>query len=95
MKVVAINGSPRKEGNTHILVSSVLQEFENEGIETEIVQIGGELVRGCSACNICWKNRNRRCVIDSDIINSCIEKMSMADGIIIGSPTYFGNVTRR
>ncbi|EAT58157.1 flavodoxin family protein [Chlorobium ferrooxidans] len=93
MKVIAINGSPREGGNTHILVSCVLDELQKEGIETDIIRIGGELVRGCTACNECWKNKNRRCVIDDDIINSCIEKMVLADGIIIGSPTYFANVT--
>ncbi|NTU44797.1 MAG: flavodoxin family protein [Chlorobiaceae bacterium] len=93
MKVVAINGSPREGGNTHILVSCVLDELQKEGIETEIIRIGGELVRGCTACNECWKSKNQRCVIDDDIINSCIEKMVLSDGIIIGSPTYFANVT--
>ncbi|NTW69542.1 MAG: flavodoxin family protein [Chlorobiaceae bacterium] len=93
MKVVAINGSPRESGNTHILVNCVLGELQKEGIETEIIRIGGELVRGCTACNECWKSKNQRCVIVSDIINSCIEKMLEADGIIIGSPTYFSNVT--
>jgi multimeric flavodoxin WrbA len=93
MKVVAINGSPRINGNTHILISVVLQELEKEGIETEVVWIGGESVRGCSACNLCWKKKNQRCEIDNDMINTCIEKMLKADGIIIGSPTYFANVT--
>jgi multimeric flavodoxin WrbA len=93
MKVIAINGSPREGGNTHILVSCVLDELKIAGIETEIIRIGGESVRGCSACNECWKQKNRRCVIETDSINLCIEKMMLADGIIIASPTYFGNVT--
>jgi multimeric flavodoxin WrbA len=93
MKVVAINGSPRKNGNTHILISRVLKELKKAGIDTEIIQLGGEIVRGCSACNICWKNKNQRCAIKNDIINICIEKMLKADGVIIGSPTYFANVT--
>jgi multimeric flavodoxin WrbA len=93
MKVIAINGSPREGGNTHILVSCVLDELKIAGIETEIIRIGGESVRGCKACNECWKKRNQRCVIESDSINLCIEKMVQADGIIIASPTYFGNVT--
>jgi len=93
MKVLAINGSPRKDGNTHILVNRVFNELKKNGINTEMIQLGGEKVRGCSACNLCRKNKNRRCVIEDDIINNCIEKMLTADGIIIGSPTYFSNVT--
>ncbi|NTW52305.1 MAG: flavodoxin family protein [Chlorobiaceae bacterium] len=93
MKVVAINGSPRHYGNTQILIKCVLDELEKSGVETEVIQLGGELVRGCSACNFCRENKNLKCDIDTDIINSCIETMSKADGIVIGSPTYFANVT--
>lgn len=93
MKVVAINGSPRSDGNTHILISSVLEELQKAGIETDIIQLGGEVVRGCSACNRCWKNQNRRCDLENDCVSFCIEQMANADGIIIGSPTYFANVT--
>lgn len=93
MKVIAINGSPRKKGNTFILINHVLAELESEGIETEVIQLGGEKVRGCVACYKCFKKLNQRCVIKKDIINDCIEKMLVADGIILGSPTYFSNVT--
>lgn len=93
MKVVAINGSPRKDGNTYSLINRVLDELKKSGIDTEIIQLGGKKISGCLACNICWKNKNQRCVIEDDIINTCIEKMFKADGIIIGSPTYFSNVT--
>jgi multimeric flavodoxin WrbA len=94
MKVIAINGSPRKNGNTHILISCILEELKKAGIETEIIRIGGEKVRGCSACNGCRKNKNQRCAIGkNDVIDICMEKMIKADGIIIGSPTYFSNVT--
>ncbi len=93
MKVVAINGSPRKNGNTSILINMVLEELTKEGIEAETIQLGGEKVRGCTACMQCVKGKNKRCVIEEDIINECIAKMSEADGIILGSPTYFVNVT--
>ncbi|AAM31278.1 flavodoxin family protein [Methanosarcina mazei] len=93
MKVVAFNGSPRKEGNTASLIKHVLAELDKEGIETEIVQIGGKSVHGCTACSKCFENRDRRCVIDNDIVNECIEKMLEADGIILASPTYFADLT--
>ncbi len=93
MKVVAFNGSPRKEGNTASLIKHVLAELDKEGIETEIVQIGGKSVHGCTACSKCFENIDRRCVIDNDIVNECIEKMLEADGIILASPTYFADLT--
>jgi multimeric flavodoxin WrbA len=93
MKVVAFNGSPRKEGNTAFLIKHVLTELEKEGIETEIVRIGGKSIHGCIACSKCFENRDRRCVIDKDIVNECIEKMLEADGIILASPTYFADLT--
>lgn len=93
MKVVAFNGSPRKEGNTSRLVGHVLEELEKEGIETEIVQLGGNSVRGCTACMKCFDKKDKRCVIENDIINECIEKMIEADGIIIATPTYFADLS--
>ncbi len=93
MKVVAFNGSARKDGNTAILVRQVFAELEAEGIETEIVQLAGQTIRGCTACGQCIKNQNGRCVIENDIANDCIAKMVAADGIILASPTYFANVT--
>jgi len=93
MKVVAFNGSARKDGNTAILIKQVFSELEAEGIETEMVQLAGQTIRGCTACAQCFKNKNQRCIIDSDIANDCIAKMVEADGIILGSPTYFADVT--
>ncbi|MBT3374952.1 MAG: flavodoxin family protein [Lentisphaerae bacterium] len=93
MKVVAFNGSPRKGGNTETLTRCVLAELEREGIETELVQLGGKAVRGCVACTKCFENLDKRCAIDSDVINSCIAKMVEADGIILASPTYFADVS--
>ena len=92
-KVVAFNGSPRKEGNTARLLREVLAELEKEGIETELVQIGGRQVHGCTACGKCFENQDGKCVIDNDFVNDCIEKMAAADGIVIGSPTYFADVS--
>jgi len=93
MKVVAFNGSPRKEGNTGLLLLKVLSELEREGIDTEMIHIGGRKVRGCTACMKCLDNQDRKCVFEDDLINTCIRKMAEADGIIIGSPTYFADVS--
>jgi multimeric flavodoxin WrbA len=93
MKVVAFNGSARKDGNTAILVRKVFSELEKEGIETELVQLAGKTIRGCTACAQCFKKKDRRCVIDNDVANECIAKMLEADGIILASPTYFADVT--
>ncbi len=93
MKVVAFNGSARKNGNTAILINIVLGELEKEGIATELVQLAGETIRGCLACMKCWENKDQRCSVNNDILNACIEKMIEADGIILGSPTYFANVS--
>jgi multimeric flavodoxin WrbA len=93
MKVVAFNGSARKDGNTAILIREAFREIEKEGIETEMVQLAGEAIRGCIACGRCFQTKDRRCAIDNDIVNSCIEKMAAADGIILASPTYFTDVS--
>jgi multimeric flavodoxin WrbA len=93
MKVVAFNGSARKDGNTSILIRKVFSELEAEGIETEMVQLAGKTVKGCIACGRCFKNKDGRCAVDDDVVNECIEKMTEADGIILGSPTYFSDVT--
>ena len=86
MKVVAFNGSPRKDGNTAILLNCVLAELEKEGIETELHQLAGKKIRGCIACYKCVKNQDQRCSVKNDDLNECIEKMIEADGIILGSP---------
>ncbi len=93
MKVVAFNGSPHEDGNTAIMIRRVFAELEKEGIETELVHVGGKPVRGCSACRRCFENQDGRCTIDDDCVNDCIAKMAGADGIILASPTYFANVT--
>jgi len=93
MKVVAFNGSPRAEGNTHILINIVFEELMKEGIECEMVHIGRRLIRGCAACYKCFEKKDGHCIFKDDIINECIDKMRDAQGIILGSPTYFSNVT--
>lgn len=93
MKVLAINASPRPAGNTASLLRTVLKEAEKAGMQTELVQLGGHRVSGCRACMACQKMQNGRCAIDDDIINSIIAKMLEADAIVLGSPTYFADVT--
>jgi multimeric flavodoxin WrbA len=93
MKAMAINGSPRKGGNTEILLRKVLEPIAAAGHGTEYVQVGGTRIRGCTACGACGRIRNRQCVIDDDIFNLAFAKMIDADAIVIGSPTYFGDLT--
>jgi len=93
LKVVAFNGSPRKDGNTAILIRRVLKELEAEGIETEFIQLGGQQIHGCMSCGTCVKLQNRECKIVNDNVNLYIQKMAEADGIILGSPTYFSMMT--
>jgi len=93
VKVIAFNGSARKDGNTAALINLLFGELQKEGIETELYQLAGKKIRGCMACYKCFQNRNQRCSVTNDVLNECIEKMLEADGIILGSPTYFANVT--
>jgi multimeric flavodoxin WrbA len=93
MKVVAFNGSPRKDGNTTILINHVFRELGKEGVETELVQLSGREIRGCIACYKCFENKDQRCAVKNDIANECIEKMIGAEGILLGSPVYFTDVT--
>ena len=93
MKAVAINGSPRKGGNTEILLKKVLAPLTAAGWETEFVQIGGTDIRGCKACYHCFETKNARCGQKDAAFNPCLEKMLAADAIILGSPTYFTDVS--
>jgi multimeric flavodoxin WrbA len=92
MKVIAFNGSPRKKGNTHHCIQIVLEVLQKEGIETDLIQLGGSDIKACRACFKCFEKKNRKC-IQKDGFNLLMERMIDADGIIIGSPTYFANVT--
>lgn len=93
MKVIAFNGSARKDGNTAILINHALEEIKKEGIETELVQLAGKTMKGCIACRKCAENKDRRCAVDNDFLNTCLEMMLPAEGIILGSPTYFTDVS--
>ncbi len=93
MKVIAFNGSPRKEGNTAKLIGHVFSELEKEGIETEMMQLGGKSIHGCIACMKCFENKDKKCAIHKDIVNDCIAKMAEADGIILATSTYFADLT--
>jgi multimeric flavodoxin WrbA len=93
MKVVAINGSPRKDGNTAILVNHVLSELNAEGIDTEMIHLAGKKIRGCTACYKCWNTKDGKCSVTDDPVNEYIAGMAEADGIILASPTYFSDVT--
>ena len=93
MRVVAFNGSPRKNGNTAQLLRTVFAELEKEGIETELVQVGGRPIRGCIACMKCFDSAEPVCAQTGDMVNDCIAKMLDADGIILASPTYFADMT--
>ena len=93
MKVIAFNGSARKDGNTAVLIRTVFKELEKEGIETELFQLAGTKMQGCIACFKCFQNKDRRCSQKKDVVNECIEKMMEAEGIILGSPTYFADVS--
>ncbi len=93
MKVVGFNGSPRKDGNTAILINHLFRELEKEGIETELVQLSEKVIHGCIACNKCFENKDQRCAVKNDAANAYIEKMLGAQGIVLGSPVYFVDVT--
>ncbi|PWW81972.1 FMN reductase [Prosthecochloris marina] len=93
MKVLAVNGSPRKEGNTHKMIEKVFESLEAEGIETELVQVGGKIVRGCLSCYKCIERKDKKCATKNDLFNDLFEKMLEADGLILASPTYFADIT--
>ena len=93
MKVVAFNGSPREDGNTVRLVKRVFEVLQQEGIATELVQVGGNLLHGCKACYACRKVQNGKCSQGDDPVNGWIEQMRQADGIIMASPTFFADLT--
>lgn len=93
MKVVAFNGSPQRNGNTVTLLNEIFKILGHEGIETELIQLGNKPVHGCTACGKCKEFHDGKCHIKNDHLNMCIEKMEEADGILIGSPVYFADIT--
>lgn len=90
MKVLLINGSPRREGNTYTALCEVARQLKVQGIESEIVWVGTRPVRGCIACGKCKQQGDNRCVFDDDVTNEVIGKMEQCDAIIVGSPVYWG-----
>lgn len=93
MNVVAFNASARKGGNTKLMLDAVLKPLQDVGAQTELVELAGTNPKGCKACFVCIKKKDGTCAIKDDIINECIDKMAKADAIILGSPTYFADVT--
>jgi len=93
MYAIAINGSPRKGGNTEHLLNEVLAPLKDAGWETEVIRIGGTGLRGCTACSGCFKSKDNKCVLKEDEFNGIFEKFLKADALILGSPTYFADVT--
>jgi len=93
LKVVAFNGSARPDGNCTLLIQEVLSGLEQHDIETDLVQLSQKAIKPCVACYQCLENRDRRCVIDDDDLNTCIDKIIEAQGIIMASPTYIGDVS--
>ena len=93
MKVVAFNGSSRKDGNTALLLNLVLEELKKEGIETELIQLAGETLSGCIACYKCAENKDQKCTVVKDRMNDYIAKMKEAQGVLLGSPTYISDMT--
>lgn len=93
IKVVLFNGSPREKGNTYHCLRMVMNELEQEKIKCELIWIGMEKLSQCRECYLCKENQNKKCSIKDDKMNEYIAKMLDADGIIIGSPTFFSNVS--
>jgi multimeric flavodoxin WrbA len=93
MRALAINGSPRKHGNTRLLLEQVLAPLAQAGWETELVQVGGRDLHGCRACDLCERNLDLRCGSEDDVFNDVFARMLKADAVILGSPTYFADVS--
>ena len=93
MKAIAINGSPRPGGNTEIMLHKVLEPLEAAGWSTEYLRIGGRPVRGCTACFKCFERKDKRCPVQRDGLNDYLDKIYAADAVILGSPTYFTDVS--
>ncbi|NLK42097.1 MAG: flavodoxin family protein [Planctomycetes bacterium] len=93
MTAIAINGSPRAGGNTELLLKKVLEPLEQAGWNCRLLQIGGRAVRGCSACYQCFERKNKRCAVENDAMNDFLEAIYAADAVIVGTPTYFADVS--
>ncbi len=93
LNIVAFNGSARKGGNTRVMLEAVLQPLQEAGAQTELIELAGTNPKGCRACFVCIKKKDGSCAIKDDVVNQCVDKMAGADAIILGSPTYFADVT--
>jgi multimeric flavodoxin WrbA len=93
MKIIGINGSPRREGNTSRMLATLFETLHEEGVETELVQVGGTDIRGCRSCYACIRNKDSKCSTKDDVFNGIFEKMIEADGMVLASPTYFADIT--
>lgn len=91
IKLVAFNGSSRKKGNTADLIGRVRAVLEKEGVHCETIHLAREDFRGCIGCMLCFENKNRRCAVESDNLNDYLQKMILADGILLASPVYFAD----
>lgn len=88
-KVILLNGSPHPHGCTATALEEMIRVFEEEGVETELIQVGSKAIRGCIACGYCGKNG--KCVFDDDLVNEVAPKFEAADGLVVGSPVYYGS----
>lgn len=93
MKVLAINGSARPNGNTAYAIGVIAEQLKNEGIETEVVTVGNKLVHQCIDCKRCFKEHDNKCVFEDDIVNELFLKLREADGVILGTPIHFAGVS--
>lgn len=93
MKIIAINGSPRKNGNTARLIDMVLKPLKEAGWDAEVIQLGGRPIGGCKACYQCFEKKNGKCAFGNDDFNGIFDKLAKADAMLIGSSTYFADVT--
>jgi Multimeric flavodoxin WrbA len=93
LKVLLINGSPNEEGCTYTALEEIIKEFNKEGIEHELIQIGKKAIKGCAACFACSKLKNGHCVFDDDLVNEVIDKIMESDAVIVGSPVYYAGVS--
>ncbi len=93
MKVIGFNGSARKNGNTSALIQKVFEPLQAEGIETKLVNLGAKSVNGCLACMKCFENQDGHCIQTKDPLNAWLDEMKTADGIILGTPVYFADIS--
>ena len=89
MKVLLINGSPHENGNTAFALAQMAEVFAELGIETETIQVGSQLIRGCQGCGACYKLK--KCVIEDGLVNETADKLAEADGMVVGSPVYYAS----